>query len=136
MVLVDVAVPVPVVEDEAMGGFVTGGGVTGADGGIKGECFVFPLVCFTGAGGGCWAGTGTGLRGVSGRSPGRRCSGRSGVRVARVRDAEVVAASRRADTLVTSGSSEVGSGGSKDTGKWLWYSQRRLFRFHLILFPW
>ena len=59
------------------------------------------------------------MHGVSGRSPRRRCCGCSGVRVARVRVAKVVAVSRRADTSVMSGSSEVGSGGSKDTGKWL-----------------
>ena len=59
------------------------------------------------------------MRGVSERSPRRHCCGCSGVRVARVCVAEVVAASRRADTSVTSGSSRIGSEGSKDTGKWL-----------------
>ena len=115
MVLVDVAVPVPIVDDEAMGAFNTGSGVAGG-GGPEEETLVFPLVGFTGAGGGCWAGIGSGLRGVSGRSPGSRCCGCSGVRVARVRVAVVVAASRRADTSVTSGSSGTGSGGSKVTG--------------------
>ena len=116
MVLVDVAVPVPVVDDEAMGAFNMGGGVAGGGGGTEEETFAFPLEGFAGAGGGCWAGTGSGLRGVSGRSPGRRCCGCSGVRVARVRVAAVVAASRRADTSVTSGSSGTGSGVSKVTG--------------------
>ena len=119
MVLVDVAVPVPVVDDEAMGAFNTGGGVAGGGGRTEEEALVFPLVGFTGAGGGCWARIGSGLHGVSGRSPGRRCLGCSGVSVARVRVAVVVAALRRADTSDTSGSSGVGSGGSKDTGKWL-----------------
>ena len=53
MVLVDVAVPVPVVEDEAMGSFNAGGGVVGGGGGTEEEAFVFPLVGFTRAGGGC-----------------------------------------------------------------------------------
>ena len=136
MVLVDVAVPVPVVDDKAIGGFDVGGGVADGGEGTEEEAFVFPLVGFTGAGGDCWAGIGSGLHGVSGRSPGRRYCGCFGVRVARVRVAEVVVVSRRADTSVTSGSPGVGSGGSKDTGKWLWYSQRRLFQFHLVLFPW
>jgi hypothetical protein len=136
MVLVDMAVPMPVVENEAMGGFGTRGGVAGGDEGTEGETFVFPLVGFTGAGGGCRAGAGSGLCGVSGRSPERYYCGRSGVRVARVHDAEVVAALRRADTSVTSGSSWIGFGESKDTGKWLWYSQWHLFQFHLIHFPW
>ena len=116
MVLVDVAVPVPVVDDEAMGGFSTGGGVAGGGVGTEEEALVFPLLGFTGAGGGCWAGIGSGFRGVSGRSPGSRCCGCSGVRVARARVAVVVAASRRADTSVTSGSSGTSSGGSKVTG--------------------
>ena len=116
MVLVDVAVPVPVVDDEAMGEFNMGGGVAGGGGGTKEGAFVFPLVGFTGAGGGCWAGTGSGFRGVSGRSPGKRCFGCSGVRVVRVHVAEVVVVSRRADTSVMSGSSGTGSGGSKVTG--------------------
>ena len=116
MVLVDMAVPVPVVDDEAMGAFNAGDGVAGGGGGAEEKTFVFPLVGFTGAGGGCWAGIGSGLRGVSGRSPGSRCCDCSGVRVARVRVAVVVAASRRADTSVTSGSSGTGSGGSKVTG--------------------
>jgi hypothetical protein len=119
MVLVDVAVPMPVVDDEVMGVFNTGGGVVGGGGGTEEEAFAFPLVGFTGAGGGCWTGIGSGLRGVSGRSPGRRCCGCSGVRVTRVQVVGVVAASRRADTSVMSGSSGVGSEGSKDTGKWL-----------------
>ena len=116
MVLVDVTVPMPVVDDEAMGAFNTGGGVAGGGGGTEEGAFAFPLMGFTGAGGGCWAGTGSGFCGVSGRSPRRHCFGCSGVRVARVRVAEVVAASRRADTSVTSGSSGTGSGGSKVTG--------------------
>ena len=116
MVLVDVAVPVPIVDDEAMGVFNTGGGVAGDGGGTEEEAFVFPLVGFTGARGGCWAGIESGLHGVSGRSPGRHCLGCSGVRVARVWVAKVVAASRRADTSDMSGSSEAGSEGSKDTG--------------------
>ena len=53
MVLVDVAVPVPVVDDEAMEAFNTGGGVAGGSGGTEEEALVFPLVGFTGAGGGC-----------------------------------------------------------------------------------
>ena len=53
MVLVDVAVPVPVVDNEAMGVFGAGGGVAGGGRGTKEEAFVFPLVGFTGAGGGC-----------------------------------------------------------------------------------
>ena len=116
MVLVDVAVPVPIVDDEAIGAFDTGGGVAGGGSGTEAEALVFPFVGFTGAGGGCWAGIGSGLRGVSGRSPGSHCCGCSGVRVARVRVAVVVVASRRADTSVTSGSSGIGSGGSKVTG--------------------
>ena len=118
MILVNVAVPVPVVDNEAMGVFDMEGGVAGGGGGTGGEAFVFPLMGFTRAERGCWAGIGSGLHGVSGRSPGRRCLGCSGVRVARVRVAEVVAASRRADASDTSGSSGVGSMGSKDTGKW------------------
>ena len=43
MVLVDMAVPVPVVDDEAMGVFNTGGGVAGGGGGTEEETFVFPL---------------------------------------------------------------------------------------------
>ena len=119
MVLVDVAVPMPVVENEAMGVFNTGGEVAGGGGGTEEEAFVFPLVGFTGAKEGYWVGIGSGLRGVLGRSLGKHCCGCSGVRVARVQVVEVVAASRRADTSVTSGSSGVGSRGSKDTGKWL-----------------
>ena len=123
MVLMDMAVPVPVVEDKAIGGFNMGGGVAGGGGGTEGETFVFSLVDFTGAGGGCWTGAGSCLCGVSGRFPGRHCLGSSGVRVARVHDAEVVVVSRRAETLVMSGSSGLGSEESKDTGKLLWYSQ-------------
>ena len=134
MVLVDVVVPVPVVDNEAMEGFGVGGGVVEGGGGTKERAFVFPLMGFTGAGGGCWAGIGSGLCGVSGRSPERRCCDCSGVSMARVQVAEVVAASRRADTSVTSGSLEIGSKGSKDTGKWLWYFQWCLFQFHLTFF--
>ena len=85
-------------------------------GGTEGEIFALPLEGLAGAGGGCWAGTESGLRGVSGRSPGRRCCGCSGVRVARVCVAVVVVASRRTDTSVMSGSSATGSGVSKVTG--------------------
>jgi hypothetical protein len=126
MVLVDMAVPVPVVEDEAIEEFSVEGGVAGDGGRTKKETFVFPLVDFTGAGGGCWAGAGSGLCGVSERSPGRSC-GYFGVRVARIHDMEVVAVSRRAETSVTSGFSGFGSGESKDTGKLLWYFQWHLF---------
>jgi hypothetical protein len=56
MVLVDMAVPVPIVEDEAIEEFSVEGGVADDGGGTKEETFVFPLVDFTGAGGGCWAG--------------------------------------------------------------------------------
>ena len=119
MVLVDVAVPVPVVDDEAIGVFNMGGGVAGGGGGTEEKAFVFPLAGFIGAGGGCWAGIGSGLHGVSERSPERRCLGCSEVSVARVRVAKVVVASRRTDTSETSGSLGVGSRESKDTGKWL-----------------
>ena len=53
MVLMDVVVPVPVVDNEAMGVFNTRGEVTDGGGGTEEEAFVFPLVGFTGAGGGC-----------------------------------------------------------------------------------
>ena len=106
----------PVVDDEAIGVFNTGGEVAGGGGGTEEEAFVFPLVGFIGAEGGCWAGIGSSLHGVSEKSPGRHCLGCSRVRVARVQVAEVVAASRRADTSDMSGSSGIGSGGSKDTG--------------------
>jgi hypothetical protein len=112
MVLVDVAVPVPVVEDEAIEGFSVKGGVASDGGGTKEETFVFPLVDFTEAEGGCWAGAESGLCGVSERSPGRCCCGCFKVRVARVHNMEVVAASRRAETSVTFGFSGFGSGES------------------------
>lgn len=123
MVLMDMAVPMPVVEDKAMGGFNVGGRVTGGGEGTEEKTFVFSLVDFTGAGEGCWTGAGSYLCGVSGRFPGRHCLDSSGVRVARVRNVEVVVASRRAETLVMSGSLGLGSEESKDTGKLLWYSQ-------------
>ena len=79
----------PVVEDEALKGFGAGGGVAGG-GGTEKETFVFPLVDFTGAEEGCYAGAGSDFCGVSGRSPGRVCLDNSSVRVVRVHDAEVV----------------------------------------------
>ena len=118
MVLVNVAVSMPMVENKAMSVFETGGGVAGGDGGTE-KTFAFPLVVFTGAEEGCWAGSGSGFLEVSGSCPGRFCYGNSGVRVARMHNAEVVVASRRAETLVMFGSSGVTSGELKDTGKLL-----------------
>ena len=53
MVLMDVAVPVPVVDDKAIGVLGAGGRVADGGGGTEEEAFVFPLVGLTGAGGGC-----------------------------------------------------------------------------------
>ena len=123
MVLMDMTVLMPIVEDKAMEGFNVDGGVAGGDGGTEEKTFVFSLVDFTEAEGGCWTGAGSCLCGVSGRFPERHCLGSFGIRVARVHDAEVVVVSRRAETSVMFGFSGLGSEKSKDTGKLLWYSQ-------------
>jgi hypothetical protein len=119
----------PMVENEAMGVFGAGGGIAGGGEGTE-KTFAFPLVVFTEAGEGCWAESGSesGFLEVSESCPGRFCCGNSGVRVARVHDAEVVAVLRRAESSVMSGSLGVTSGELKDTGKLLWYSQWHLFR--------
>ena len=117
----------PMADDEAMGGFGVGGEVVGGGRETEEGAFVFPLMGFTRAREGCWARIGSGLCSVSGKSLGRRCCGHSGMSVARVWVAKVVAVLRRADTSVTSGSSGIGSRRSKDTGKWLWYSNSTCF---------
>jgi hypothetical protein len=119
MVLIDVTVPVPVIEDRAIEGFGADDGIAGGGATEEKEIFAFPLVVFTGAGGGCWAGSGFDFHRVSESCRGRFYCNNSGVRVARVYNAKVVVALRRAETLDMSRSSEVTCGGSKDTGKLL-----------------
>jgi hypothetical protein len=104
------------VEDEAMAGFEL-------DAGARVEVFwgqvAFPVDVLLGAGGGVGL-EGGGLTGVTGSSPGKDCFCCSGVSAKREREIEVMAESRRAETSVTSGSSE--SLVIKLTGLWFKYS--------------
>jgi hypothetical protein len=91
--------------------------------GVEGflEEVAFSLDGFSGAGGRTGFSSG-GLDGVTGSSPGRDCFCCSGVSAEQEWEIEVMAESRRPETLVVLGLS--GSDGSKLTDLWLRYSQR------------
>jgi hypothetical protein len=93
----------------------------------------FPLDGFSGAGGGIGFGGG-GLEGVTGSSPGKDCFCCSGVSAEREREIEVMAESRRAETSVTSGSSD--SLVVKLIGLWFRYSHRPKFELYVTDLSW
>jgi hypothetical protein len=85
---------------------------------VEGEADGWVLDAFLVGAGGGFCSVGGGLEGVTGSSPGKDCFCCSGVSAEREREMEPAAESRRAETSVTSGSSD----SLKWTGLWLRYS--------------